>query len=81
MALVASFHVRVTHHDRVLTDVLLYAPCDLHLFFFHDQVANEEAMPQELVHHGQLLRLSFRDPLPMEVRVCLQVLRGRSGGR
>lgn len=33
-------------------------------------------MPQELVHRGQMLRLSFREPVPTEA----SMLRGRTGG-
>lgn len=42
------------------------AACESHVSF--RQVAHEEATPQELVHRGQMLRLSFREVLPTEVR-------------
>lgn len=29
-------------------------------------------MPQELVHSGQMLRLSFREDLPLQVRECFE---------
>lgn len=42
-------------------------------------MAHAESMPQELVHRGQMLRLSFREPVPTEASM-LWGRRQREGG-